>query len=249
MSIGRVVLIKVSYHVKMETQRKRSSRPTVHPLKNLKVSGFNLSGSVVVKPGAYVLQCVTSTNEEFLLTSLSDFSLKRYSTLSGLSETSCMQGHRGRIRDVALCSTKPDGSLAYSCGEDSAVHVWDSRSGNKAVSTMCNDIRVPLCSLSVGLNGGLLAVGSEDGEKSAIYFYDIRSQKRLGQYDQAHTEAISQLHFNTLRPCELLSGSLDGLSCAFDVSKPGEEQALQSVLNVEGPIQKLGFFGPSLECM
>ena len=45
----------------------------------------------------------------------------------------------------------------------------------------------------------------------------------------------------------LLTASEDGLACIFDTSKPSEEAALDSVLNVQTPLRQVGFFGPSFE--
>lgn len=108
---------------------------------------------------------------------------------------------------------------------------------------------VPLTSLALGLQGSLLAVGTENEDKSQVEFYDIRSSRLLGQFRDAHTDAVTQLAFNQLRPAELLTGSLDGLICCFDVSKAGEEEALQGVINAEASIQRMGYFGPHEECV
>lgn len=45
----------------------------------------------------------------------------------------------------------------------------------------------------------------------------------------------------------LVSSSEDGLVCTHDTSKPNEEAALSSVLNVGTPLREVVFFGPSGE--
>lgn len=100
-------------------------------------------------------------------------------------------------------------------------------------------------SVSLGYDGVLAAVGSS---KPLVHFHDIRqSGSLLGTYQDAHTEEVTRVRFQTAQSSILVSASEDGLACIFDTSKPSEEAALSSVLNVQSPLRRVGFFGPSLE--
>lgn len=100
-------------------------------------------------------------------------------------------------------------------------------------------------SVSLGYDGALAAVGSS---KPLVHFHDIRQNgSLLGTYQDAHTEEVIRVRFQTKQSSILLSASEDGLACIFDTSKPSEEAALSSVLNIQTPLRQVGFFGPSLE--
>lgn len=100
-------------------------------------------------------------------------------------------------------------------------------------------------SVSLGYDGVLAAVGSS---KPLVHFHDIRQNgSLLGTYHDAHTEEVTRVRFQTPQSSVLMSASEDGLACIFDTSKPSEEAALSSVLNVQTPLREVDFFGPSLE--
>jgi WD40 repeat protein len=100
-------------------------------------------------------------------------------------------------------------------------------------------------SVSLGYDGVMAAVGSN---KPLIHLHDIRQNgSLLGTYQDAHTDEVTRVRFQSPQSPLLVSASEDGLACIFDTSKPSEEAALKSVLNVQTPLRKVGFFGPSLE--
>jgi WD repeat-containing protein 89 len=104
-------------------------------------------------------------------------------------------------------------------------------------------------SVDLGYGGALAAIGSS---KAHIHFFDLRDGgKLLGSYVDAHTDEVTRVRFQATNSGEttslLISGSEDGLSCIFDTSQPSEEAALQGVLNVQAPLRRVGFFGPSSE--
>ena len=100
-------------------------------------------------------------------------------------------------------------------------------------------------SVTLGYDGVLAATGSS---KPLVHFHDIRQNgSLLGTYHDAHTEEVTRVRFQSPQSPTLLSASEDGLACIFDTSKPSEEAALNSVLNVQTPLRQVGFFGPSLE--
>ena len=234
-------------------------------------AGFNLSmtARTTSTAEAAALECLLSHDEAALFCSTSDMAIQVYDAKNGLSLTSTLKGHADRIRGLAVDDHNP--SRLYSCSEDGSACAWDVRTQGRPVSCYRNEkgkikgwfrymrlVRqrltllasiVPLTSLASGLNGNLLAVGTENEDKSLVEFYDVRSNRLLGQFKDSHTDAVTQLVFNRERQGELLTASLDGLVCCFDVSKSGEEEALQGVINAEASVQRIGYFGPSEECM
>lgn len=138
----------------------------------------------------------------------------------------------------------------------SGAHLLTASSSNGRV-TVC-DVRQPspalsfaipkneeALSVSLGYDGVLAAVGSSN---ALVHFHDMRQNgSLLGSYRDAHTEEVTRVRFQSSQSPVLLTASEDGLACIFDTSKPSEEAALDSVLNVQTPLRQVGFFGPSFE--
>lgn len=138
----------------------------------------------------------------------------------------------------------------------SGAHLLTTSASNGRVCVV--DVRQPIpaltfnvpgneeaLSVSLGYDGVLEAVGSN---KPLVHFHDIRQNgSLLGTYEDAHTEEVTRVRFQTQQSPILITASEDGLACIFDTSKPSEEAALSSVLNVQSPLRQVGFFGPSLE--
>ena len=164
-------------------------------------------------------------------------------------------GHTERVHDV--CFVPASGSnVLFSCGEDSLVLGFDARTGLGPV----HRVQAPragggaaqplLASVDVGLGGGLLAVGTEEeeDEDARVLFWDIRKLAApLAQYRDAHTAAVTQVRFDPLRPNMLATASLDGLMCWFDITLGGEGDAMQSVLNTDSPVARIGFVPHSVD--
>jgi hypothetical protein len=99
------------------------------------------------------------------------------------------------------------------------------------------------------------AAVNKDGDMAAVsvisqlQFFSLRSNPPtlLGSYDEAHTEAVTQLTFHPALPGHIASGGDDGLLCFFDTSVKGEEEALVTVCNAESAVAHFGFFGASGE--
>jgi hypothetical protein len=113
--------------------------------------------------------------------------------------------------------------------------------------------------ISVGISDTLLATGSGP----VISFHDIRmvasngnnnsslpnETKKLGEYADVHTDAVTQLRFSKANPSILASGSEDGLICVYDTASSGADSAVLSIFNTECPVRRIGFFGGSEEAL
>jgi WD40 repeat protein len=151
-----------------------------------------------------------------------------------------LPGELCTLTDLTSCGA----SLLTASFANGKVSVIDVRQPVPALSFNIPQNEEAL-SVSLGYDGALAAVGSS---KPVVHFHDIRqSGSLLGTYQDAHTEEVTRVRFQTAQSSFLISASEDGLACIFDTSKPSEEEALSSVLNVQTPLRRVGFFGPSLE--
>ena len=74
-----------------------------------------------------------------------------------------------------------------------------------------------------------IAAGTESTKEGlgevSVLLYDTRNPAvPLRQYNESHTDTITQLEFHPDQPNLLLSGSTDGLVSIFDISKKYEYQ-------------------------
>jgi hypothetical protein len=125
-------------------------------------------------------------------------------------------------------------------------HPPSGKSDNASIVANDNDISQSLvCSLGLGYDGNLAAVGSTRGK---IHFTDFRQPGcLLGTYVDSHTDDVTTTVF---ADSSLLSGAEDGLVCLFDTTQATEETARRSVCNVGSPIRHVGFCeGPTIYCL
>lgn len=204
----------------------------------------------------YVLSLSVHPDESVAVAAWSDLELRLYDLSRGLSSESTLslKGHTERITGASFGDLASDKASVFSCAEDGQVLAWDARSGGVAqrFSTAAQGKKrraPPAGCLAVGCDSMLVAVGTDEEQESRVLFFDRRSTKQLGAYTESHVDSVSQLCFNPVRKTQVASGSMDGLVCYFDVAKPDEDTALLSVLNVGSAVARIGFFGPSYECL
>jgi len=106
--------------------------------------------------------------------------------------------------------------------------------------------------LSFDLNSSeqVLAAGTELVEFDAsIHFFDARSSTStlLKTYSESHSDDITNVKFHPTNPARLMTGSVDGLICQFDLTDMDEDEGLLVVSNTGASINKIGYFGPQSE--
>jgi len=164
--------------------------------------------------------------------------------------------HDALITDLVCDVSNPHALIASAA--DGTVAIFDIRQSNQPAC----QVKLPrpeeeALSVSMGFDGGIAAVGSNKGK---IHFFDVRDTRSvLGTYNQAHTNEITRVRFQTLSASGgmsttittpiLLSAAEDGLACVYDTSKPSEEAAIQNILAVQSPVREIGFFGPQSEAV
>jgi WD40 repeat protein len=99
--------------------------------------------------------------------------------------------------------------------------------------------------------GHYIAAGTESIKEGlgdvSVLVYDTRNPATpLRQYNESHTDTITQLRFHPTQPNVLMSGSTDGLVSFFDVNQEDEEDALQQVLNPRSAVHCSGFLAEDL---
>ena len=190
--------------------------------------------------------------------SLSDTTVKVYAAgPRGLEHSGTCGGHRGTLVHVSLPFADAPHLVLTAC-TDAALRCFDTRlpgSPCQAVAMFRDAQRRELASGAASPCGSSLAAGAEDG---AVLLWDRRvaaqgssaggggSRQALGEFTEAHGEAVTCCAYHPTLPHALLTAGLDGLVCVFDTQGgPGadEEDALQRVLSVGSSVAKVGWFG------
>ncbi|TMW65684.1 hypothetical protein Poli38472_008326 [Pythium oligandrum] len=212
------------------------------------VTNFGQAGSLVVNPSdeydyEYVLDCQPTAQNGPLAIALSNFSvqLRNRETL-GLEYESVVSNqfvaHESTVNEIWTSQINP-WSIA-TCSSDETVKFWDLRA---RAPTMTIPFGQEVWSLSVGCGDSLLVGGTNE----KAHFYDVRGGKKLGAYGESHMDPITRVRFHPTNLPFVVTASEDGVVCFFDCRIPNEDDAIESILNVESSVSKIGFFGPQNE--
>jgi WD40 repeat protein len=109
--------------------------------------------------------------------------------------------------------------------------------------------RVPLLSFDINSSEQLIAAGTEMVEDDAsIVFFDARNASTvIKTYSESHSDDITNIKFHPTNPARLMTGSVDGLICQFDLTDMDEDEGLLVVSNTGSSINRIGYFGPNSE--
>jgi len=67
------------------------------------------------------------------------------------------------------------------------------------------------------------------------------------EFVESHNDDITQVKFHPTSPSRLITGSVDGLICNFDLKDFNEYEELVGVINSGSSINRTGYFGPNAE--
>ncbi|CAI5713598.1 unnamed protein product [Hyaloperonospora brassicae] len=208
--------------------------------------GFTLAQTAVASFAApssdaveydYVLDCQPLAARSGLAIALSTHTLQLRS-LETLALCHEFIAHKSTIREVWTSQVSPHQVATGS--SDQCVKLWDTR---MALAARTVPVGHEVWSLSIGWEETLLAVGTDEG----ALLYDVRTGATLCAYSESHVDAVTQVRFHPTQPAFVATASEDGVVCLFDSRIADEDEALESVLNVESAVTTLGFFGPALE--
>ncbi|KAG1690852.1 hypothetical protein DVH05_027454 [Phytophthora capsici] len=185
----------------------------------------------------YVLDVQPTAHSSGLALALSNrkIQLRSLETLGLVHE---FHAHNATINEVWTSPSAP--TQLATCSSDECVKLWDTRA---ALPAMVVPVGREVWSLSIGCGETLLATGTDE----LALFYDVRTGKQLGQYGDSHVDAITKVRFHPTQEAFVVTASEDGVVCFFDCRISDEDDALESILNVESAVTTVGFFGPQKE--
>ncbi|CAK3771354.1 WD repeat-containing [Lecanosticta acicola] len=198
------------------------------------------SSSLRTAPDTY-LYALASCADGTLATVGSDDALRTFDA------SSLKPKHTTRCHSGVACLTSGPPSHVVTGGRDGIVRCWDTRA--EKVSEMSDPRANGIA--SVACHDRYIAAGTESlkeglGDVSVLIFDTRNPSAPIRQYNESHTDTVTQLAFHPHQPHLLLSGSTDGLVSVFDVNMEDEEDALQQVLNPRSAVHCAGFLAQDL---
>ncbi|OLL27146.1 putative WD repeat-containing protein [Neolecta irregularis DAH-3] len=135
-----------------------------------------------------------------------------------------------------------DQFIVLSCGKDSTVKFWDTRTdGKSAVREFFADSTPFLCA-DYDEATGRVAVGTElVKSNAAVLIWDARTSLPLVSYAESHNDDITDIHFSRFNSSHLITGSCDGLVNIFDTQVIDEDDAVCQVANHSASIHCADF--------
>ncbi|CAK9436348.1 uncharacterized protein LODBEIA_P09060 [Lodderomyces beijingensis] len=140
------------------------------------------------------------------------------------------EAHESSINDMKVIDT----NTFASCSTD-GIKVWDVRvtaGGGNNLSTSLNNAKNSNF-LSLAARGNLLAGGTElQSADAEVLVWDLRKADQVvNLFVDSHQDDVTALEFHPSLEQYLMSGSTDGYTNIYDLSKPEEEDALHQVIN------------------
>lgn len=169
-----------------------------------------------------------------LLSSLSDCSILTLDLETMKSIHHIPQAHEKRINGLHL-----DNNVLYTCSNDGTIKVWDLKSEKPLMGQCRGPSQQEFYSLAQTQH--ILAGGGEGD----ILFWDLRRMKLLNSFNETHSDEVTSLQFVNNKPSILMSSSLDGMICLFDLSQDNEDEATDTVIRLEQPVNSCKFIGES----
>ncbi|KAL2023259.1 hypothetical protein VTK56DRAFT_3382 [Thermocarpiscus australiensis] len=132
-------------------------------------------------------------------------------------------------------------SVICTAGENGAVSVWDLRLDHARVLQI-GGTQSSLPSLACSNEANTVAAGTElANHQASIIIWDLRSPSAPKiQYNEVHSDDITELTHHPTDPALLLSGSTDGLVNLTDTRVADEDDAVLQTFN-HGSVHRAGF--------
>ncbi|GKT91682.1 WD repeat-containing protein [Colletotrichum tofieldiae] len=135
-------------------------------------------------------------------------------------------------------------SIVCTAGENGEVSVWDMRESSKPQVAHFTASQSPILSLACDSRTNTIAIGTEfQNHMASVLLWDVRAgpTQRL-QYDEVHSDDVTELRFHPSEPHILLSGSTDGLVNIYDTRISDEDEVVIQTLN-QGSVHHASFLG------
>ncbi|KAF0326637.1 putative WD repeat-containing protein [Colletotrichum sp. SAR11_59] len=135
-------------------------------------------------------------------------------------------------------------SIVCTAGENGEVSIWDLRQSSKpqVAHFAVAATQSPITSLACDSRSNTIAIGTElQNHTASVMLWDIRAgpTQRL-QYDEVHSDDVTELRFHPSQPHVLLSGSTDGLVNVYDTRISDEDDVIIQALN-QGSVHHASF--------
>eukprot|EP00271_Cylindrocystis_brebissonii_P012020 TRINITY_DN30062_c0_g1_i1.p1 TRINITY_DN30062_c0_g1~~TRINITY_DN30062_c0_g1_i1.p1 ORF type:complete len:514 (-),score=63.45 TRINITY_DN30062_c0_g1_i1:355-1896(-) len=212
-------------------------------------NSLSLSGAKAGKKDAdadYVFELAVNGDGSLLAASLSTCEVKLVDVTGGatmaiIGTLGPLQGQVSGLVWAKEAEGRGHLTTLMSSSADGCVRTWDTRTCKES-ALFSSEEPDEFWSLACGGSSGFLLAA---GGNSKITLWDRRRpEQQLACFEEAHTEAVTQLKFHPLNPSNLFSASVDGLICSFDTNAElSDDEALQSVLQVDTSIARIGFYG------
>lgn len=226
---------------------------------------FNKKLKISQSDDVYLMQICLSDDKKIACLS-SDKSIHVFN--EKLDESTCtklIKPHKDSIVNE-ISFYKRDSNKLATCGDDGIIKIWNLTNLNKpeAIFDYGKD-KVKFLSIDINKNDHLLAASTSSNKdnESFVYLIDLKSLKLIKKYTDAHSDDITQCRFDKENAYRLLTASMDGLVCHFELSSLFETKAIlekiekvelkeesddpdddliETVYNIDASIQKIGYF-------
>ncbi|EAR88171.2 WD domain, G-beta repeat protein (macronuclear) [Tetrahymena thermophila SB210] len=195
------------------------------------VENKNICEGEILEDEEYVLKFDLTEDKNYIFCALSNFEIG-YFTLAqdGYVKFGGMMGenkHTKRINDIFI-----NENVLYTCSNDKQCRLYDLKA-NKLIKAFNLNHEI----YSISKSKHILAGANESG----IVFWDLRTMKQRNQFNETHNEEVTCVKFNENIPTQFVSSSLDGILCLFDLSQQNEEEACQSIIRTDQPVDRCGY--------
>ncbi|KAK0730363.1 WD40-repeat-containing domain protein [Lasiosphaeris hirsuta] len=152
-----------------------------------------------------------------------------------------IQTNHGNLTSAKAYNTAE--SVVVTTGENGTISVWDLRHDPaKAQVLQVKGAHPSFLSLACSSETNTLAAGTElANHQASILLWDLRSSSTpKTQYNEVHSDDVTELGFHPTTSHLLLSGSTDGLVNICDTRISDEDEAVIQTLN-HGSVHQAGF--------
>ncbi|KAK3362635.1 WD40-repeat-containing domain protein [Lasiosphaeria hispida] len=151
-----------------------------------------------------------------------------------------IQTNHGNLTSAKAYNTA--GSVIVTTGENGTISVWDLRLDPANAQALQIKAHPSFLSLACSSETNTLAAGTElANHQASILLWDLRSPSApKTQYNEVHSDDVTELGFHPTAPHLLLSGSTDGLVNFCDTRITDEDEVVVQALN-HGSVHQAGF--------
>lgn len=141
-------------------------------------------------------------------------------------------------------------SAVCTAGSDGSVAIWDLRGAgvNPAqVTRQIGTAHASIASLACAPGANIVCAGTEFADNQAsVVFWDVRrASEPVIQYNEVHSDDITELNFHPTDTNLLLSGSTDGLVNVYDLKITDEDEVIIQTFNHDASIHHSDFLNQS----